>query len=265
MRAARPAPREGARCQGAGGSRRNDIRAWQYGLSQHRLADVRERLTLDGPNHPAHQSGVASVAGRVPLLQAGLDDQAGVRPALFQDRAVEAENLDSESALFAEPLIAAHRQSEQEVIERVLGSRVYEKRLALGVHWELVTLLMAVASRAGQQMVQPVEGAWRVARDRLEVIDACTSALAAVHALLKSWCHVSKHLTEWRMNTRAGAGPLPDTSGIVGASLTSLVRVARRLVSSSGRDTRAILIIPATGWMREVARPLPRRGPLANW
>jgi hypothetical protein len=78
------------------------------------------------------------------------------------------------------------------VLVWVVSRRIDEQRVPLRIERELVTLLVAIAVRAGKQVVQPVKRPGHVSRDGLEMVDVGTEVIAAVHATLDPGRHLGK-------------------------------------------------------------------------
>ncbi len=75
---------------------------------------------------------------------------------------------------------------------RIVSCGINQHRAAGRVDRKPVSLLVTVTKRAGQQVIEPVEGAQRATTHRLEMVDICTLVVPAVHTTLMAGRHLAE-------------------------------------------------------------------------
>jgi hypothetical protein len=162
----------------------------KYRRAQHLVKHARVRLFAQG----AHALCRLAVAGGPQQLvrpaQRRLRHLERARPAPGEVTPVQAEHIDGRGAAQRQRAVLPGAQDQPQVVHRVVRGRVDEQRHASRVAREEVSLLVAVAEAAGEQVVGPVERPGREFLDRLEVVDVGAEAVRAVHAPLHAWCHL---------------------------------------------------------------------------
>jgi hypothetical protein len=115
-----------------------------------------------------------------------------VRPAKFQVGSRKAEYPYSLLSLLGLSLIFPRGEVQIHVLVRVFLAGIHKEAFTGRAAGILVALLIAVAVRAGEEVVGPDECRKWVPGYRLEMVNVCPEAISAVHAARKSGRHAGK-------------------------------------------------------------------------
>src|SRR5215213_6065975 len=116
----------------------------------------------------------------------------GAPSADRQSRPVEPEHVDAGLALRCPRSILACRRQKAQMVERLLFRGVEQERPAGIIERESAPFEVAVAARAGEQVVVPVEGSLGIRQLGPEVLDVSSFAVLAVHATFETAGHPPK-------------------------------------------------------------------------